>query len=162
LILTLDELDPWREQWRQQGQSVVWTNGCFDVLHVGHVRSLQQAKSLGSILVVGLNDDASVRELKGPNRPIFPAAERAEMLDALRAVDVVVLFSDRVPLAAVARVQPDVYCKGDDYRDADLPEAEVVHGYGGRVEFLTFVPQRSTSEVLTRIDGATLGGGGSA
>jgi rfaE bifunctional protein nucleotidyltransferase chain/domain len=152
LIVALDDLTAQRESWRKAGRTVVFTNGCFDVLHVGHVRSLRQARELGDVLVVGLNDDASVRSLKGPDRPVFPVEERAEMLSALEAVDAVVVFSDLVPTAVVAALQPDIYCKGDDYRSAPLPEADIVRAYGGRIEFLTFVPNRSSSQVLERVD----------
>src|SRR5262244_600413 len=100
-VVMLDELLRLREQCRQEGRTVVWTNGCFDLLHVGHVRNLRAARALGDVLVVGVNDDASVRRLKGPRRPILPAAERVELLAALACVDAVVLFGEDTPAAAL-------------------------------------------------------------
>jgi rfaE bifunctional protein nucleotidyltransferase chain/domain len=143
----------WRERMRRERKIVVWTNGCFDLLHVGHVRSLQAARALGDALVVGVNDDGSVRRLKGPSRPIVPEAERAEMLAALACVDAVVLFGEDTPAAALARLRPDIHCKGADYTPPEgkpVPEAAVVAAYGGRVEFLPLVAGRSTSELARR------------
>jgi rfaE bifunctional protein nucleotidyltransferase chain/domain len=133
---------------------VVWTNGCFDLLHVGHVRSLQAARAFGDILVVGLNSDDSVRRLKGPNRPIVPALERAEVLAALECVAHVIVFDELTPEAALARLEPDVHCKGADYappHGKPIPEAGVVQAYGGRIEFLPLVPDVSTSELARRL-----------
>jgi rfaE bifunctional protein nucleotidyltransferase chain/domain len=138
-IMTWDALVAWRERLRVEQRVVVWTNGCFDLLHVGHVRSLQAARGLGDALVVGLNDDASVRRLKGPGRPLVPAVYRAEVLAALASVDAVVVFAEDDPAAALARLRPDVHCKGADYRGKPIPEADVVWEYGGRVEFLPMV-----------------------
>src|SRR5690348_9449394 len=118
-ITSWDALLPWREAARRDGRTVVWTNGCFDLLHVGHLRNLQAARALGDALVVGINDDASVRRLKGPGRPIVPAAERAEMVAALACVDAVVLFGEDTPETALARLRPDVHCKGADYAPPD-------------------------------------------
>jgi rfaE bifunctional protein nucleotidyltransferase chain/domain len=132
----------------------VWTNGCFDLLHVGHVRSLQAARRLGDVLIVGVNSDASVRQLKGTGRPILPAEERAELLSALACVDYVVIFDELTPEAALARLQPDVHCKGADYalpHGKPIPEAALVESYGGRVEFLPLVPGTSTSDLIQRI-----------
>ena len=143
-----------REVWRRDRQVVVWTNGCFDLLHVGHVRSLLAARRLGDVLVVGLNSDDSVRSLKGPGRPILPAVERAELLAALECVDLVAVFEESTPAAALARLQPDVHCKGADYappHGKPIPEAEVVRSDGGRVEFLPLLPETSTSALVRRI-----------
>jgi rfaE bifunctional protein nucleotidyltransferase chain/domain len=143
-----------RRQARSDGKMVVWTNGCFDLLHVGHIRSLQAARRFGDLLVVGLNSDASVRQLKGHGRPLVPAGERAEILSALACVDYVVEFEELTPEAALLRLKPDVHCKGADYAPPGgkpIPEAALVAGYGGRVEFLPFLPARSTSELLRRI-----------
>jgi len=143
-----------RARWRQDGLVVVWTNGCFDILHVGHVRSLQAARRFGDILVVGLNSDDSVRRLKGPDRPILPAAERAELLAALECVDHVVIFDEATPESALARLQPEVHCKGADYappHGKPIPEAALVEGYGGRVEFLPLMPASSTTDIVRRI-----------
>jgi rfaE bifunctional protein nucleotidyltransferase chain/domain len=143
-----------RARARQEKKTVVWTNGCFDLLHVGHVRNLQAARSLGDVLVVGVNSDASVRQLKGPGRPLVPAAQRVEVLAALECVDYVVVFEELTPIAAIARLQPDVHCKGADYAPPDgkpIPEAPVVASYGGRIEFLSLVPCLSTSDLVRRI-----------
>jgi rfaE bifunctional protein nucleotidyltransferase chain/domain len=132
------------------------TNGCFDLLHVGHVRNLRAARAFGDVLVVGVNDDASVRRLKGAGRPIVPAVERAELLAALWCVDAVVLFGEDTPMAALERLRPEVHCKGADYAPPagkPIPEAAVVAAYGGRIEFLPLVPGISTSELARRIGG---------
>jgi rfaE bifunctional protein nucleotidyltransferase chain/domain len=145
-----------REQARQAGQTVVWTNGCFDLLHVGHVRNLRAARLLGDLLVVGLNSDCSVQRLKGPSRPIVSQMERAEVLAALSFVDYVVVFDEDTPTEAIARLQPDVHCKGSDYAPPDgkpIPEAAIVESYGGRIAFLPLVPETSSSDIIRRIQG---------
>jgi rfaE bifunctional protein nucleotidyltransferase chain/domain len=143
-----------RARARREQQTVVWTNGCFDLLHVGHVRSLEAARACGDILVVGVNSDASVRQLKGPGRPILPEDQRVELLTALECVDYVILFEEATPTTAIARLQPDVHCKGADYappKGKPIPEAGIVAAYGGRIEFLPLVPGLSTSDLLERI-----------
>ena len=143
-----------RERWRRQGRIAVWTNGCFDILHAGHVRSLAAARALGDVLVVGLNSDESVRRLKGAGRPAMPAAERAEVVSALRAVDHVVVYEEDTPEGALERLQPDVHAKGADYappHGKPLPERAVVEAYGGRIEFLPFVDGVSTTELIERL-----------
>ncbi|HXG08812.1 MAG TPA: D-glycero-beta-D-manno-heptose 1-phosphate adenylyltransferase [Gemmataceae bacterium] len=143
-----------REQARAAGKTVVWTNGCFDLLHVGHIRNLQAARRLGDLLVVGLNSDASVRRLKGPGRPIVPEAERAEVLAALECVDYVVIFDDLEPSRILGRVRPDIHCKGADYAPPGgkpIVEAGVVASYGGRIEFLPLVEGVSTTDLVRRI-----------
>ena len=149
-----DALLKWRAQARQEKKTVVWTNGCFDLLHVGHVRNLQAARSHGDILVVGVNSDGSVRQLKGPGRPLVPAAQRVEVLAALQCVDFVVIFEETTPVDAIARLQPDVHCKGADYappHGKPIPEAPIVASYGGRIEFLPLVPGLSTSDLVQRM-----------
>lgn len=133
---------------RAGGGTVVATGGCFDVLHAGHLALLQAAGELGDALVVVLNSDASTRRLKGPDRPVTPASDRVRMLEALRCVDAVAVFEDDEPSATLARLRPDVWVKGGDYRVEDLPEAAVVHGYGGRVHVVPLVAGRSTTAVL--------------
>jgi rfaE bifunctional protein nucleotidyltransferase chain/domain len=140
-----------RSRLRGEGLAVVFTNGCFDLLHVGHVRCLEQARALGDCLVVGVNDDRSVRELKGPGRPIVPHRERMEVLAALTDVDFVVGFQERTPVELVRRLQPDHVCKGGDYAGADLPEAAEAAVYGGRLHVLDHTPGRSTSAILTGV-----------
>jgi rfaE bifunctional protein nucleotidyltransferase chain/domain len=152
--ITWPALLDWRAAARREGRVVVWTNGCFDLLHVGHVRNLQGARALGDALVVGVNDDASVRRLKGLGRPIVPAVERAEVLAALECVDAVVLFGEDTPVAALDRLRPDIHCKGADYaplHGKPIPEAVVVEAYGGRIAFLPLVEGRSTSELAKAI-----------
>ena len=136
---------------RAGGQKIVFTNGCFDILHAGHVRYLTKARSFGDCLVLGLNNDASVRRNKGPERPINNEADRAEVIGALRAVDYVVLFGEQTAEALIAKVRPDVYCKGGDYTLDTLPEARIVHSYGGRVEFIDMVEGCSTTNVIKKI-----------
>jgi rfaE bifunctional protein nucleotidyltransferase chain/domain len=147
-VVDLDTLLAQREDWRAAGLTVVWTNGSFDLLHVGHVRNLQGAAALGDVLIVGVNSDASVRRLKGEERPFLPAEERAEMLAALKGVDYVVVFDEDTPEQTLARLQPDVHVKGEDYlppHGKPIPEAATVEAYGGRIAFLPMVPGRSTT-----------------
>jgi len=136
---------------RERGGRVVFTNGCFDLLHPGHVRYLAAARALGDTLVVGLNDDASVRRLKGPARPILTFAERAEVLAGLAAVDHVVAFEGDTPLALVEAIRPDVLVKGADWAEQDIAGAAEVRSWGGRVERITLVPGVSTTDLLRRI-----------
>lgn len=136
---------------RASGGGMVFTNGCFDLLHVGHVRYLQAARRLGDWLVVGLNSDRSVRALKGPERPLVPEAERAEVLAALACVDAVVIFDSPTAESLVARLQPEVYVKVDDYQLETLPEARIVQAYGGRVALLPTVAGASTTALIARI-----------
>lgn len=152
-IRTLDELTALRAQWRAQGRTVVWTNGCFDLLHVGHIRSFLDAKALGDILVVGLNSDASVRSNKGETRPVVKEADRAEIVAALQMVDYVTIFDDLTPVAALEKLRPDIHCKGAEYADGarPVPERETVMGYGGEIRFLPFHPGHSTSELVERL-----------
>jgi rfaE bifunctional protein nucleotidyltransferase chain/domain len=150
-----------REDWRGLGRTVVWTNGVFDLLHVGHVRSLTAAKSFGDVLVVGVNDDQAVTIAKGAGRPLVPAAERAEVLAALDVVDAVVVFDEPTPERALEQLRPEVHCKGADYAPPDgkpIPEQALVESYGGRVEFLPLVEGRSTTELERRLEAVGDGG----
>lgn len=142
----------WEEALRlRQGRRLVFTNGVFDLLHVGHLRLLRAARGLGDLLIVGLNDDDSVRRLgKGPNRPVNPLEDRAELLSALRPVDGVVAFSDDTPSRLIAYLRPEVHVKGGDYREEDLPEAGIVRSYGGEVVIFPTVAGRSTTSMLRR------------
>lgn len=135
----------------EQGKRVVFTNGCFDVVHRGHTTYLRQAKELGDLLVVALNDDDSVRRLKGPERPINTAEDRAGVLAALACVDLVTVFATDTPIPLLERVRPDVYVKGGDYSPEMLRETEVVRSYGGEVVMVDYVPEHSTSAVVRRI-----------
>jgi rfaE bifunctional protein nucleotidyltransferase chain/domain len=132
-------------------KTLVFTNGCFDILHAGHVRYLSAAKDLGDILIVGLNSDSSVTALKGAGRPINSEGDRAEVLAALAAVDYVVIFADATAENLVADILPDVYVKGGDYTTKELPEAKIVAKGGGRTVLIPEVPGRSTSNIVRAI-----------
>jgi rfaE bifunctional protein nucleotidyltransferase chain/domain len=143
-----------RQRARIAGQTVVWTNGTFDLLHPGHVASLTQARLLGDLLIVGINSDLSVQGYKGPLRPILNQDERATMLVALECVDAVIIFDEPTPEAALARLQPDLHCKGAEYAPPmgkPVPERAVVESYGGRIVYLPIVPGISTTQLLQRI-----------
>ena len=139
------------EELRQQGKRIVFTNGCFDIIHAGHVRYLTKAKSFGDVLIVGLNTDESVRKLKGASRPINTQDDRAEVLLGLKAVDHVIYFGEVTAENLIAEVKPAVYVKGGDYTLETLPEAAIVQSYGGRVELVNLVAGRSTSNVIEKI-----------
>ena len=136
---------------RKGGQKVVFTNGCFDILHAGHVTYLDAAKAQGDVLVLGLNTDASVRRLKGPERPINNELDRAKVVGALKSVDYVVLFGEQTAEAVIAEVKPDIYVKGGDYTLDTLPEAKIVQSYGGKVAFIDMVEGRSTTNIINKI-----------
>jgi rfaE bifunctional protein nucleotidyltransferase chain/domain len=149
----MDELALLRAEWRAAGKTVVWTNGVFDLVHAGHVRSLRDAKALGDVLIVGINSDESARKNKGPQRPLVCQEDRAELLSALEMVDYVVIFGEAEPSAALARLQPEIHCKGEEYADGNrpVPERVVVEGYGGRLAFLPLREGRSTTGLVERI-----------
>jgi rfaE bifunctional protein nucleotidyltransferase chain/domain len=136
---------------REAGGHVVFTNGCFDLLHPGHISYLRAARSLGDALVVGLNSDASVRRLKGPSRPVVPEGDRAAVLEALKSVDAVVVFGEDTPIRLMRQLEPTVYVKGGDYRIEDLPEAEVAREFGAGVRIIPFEPGYSTSALIEKI-----------
>lgn len=147
------------EEIRAAGKKIVFTNGCFDILHVGHVRYLTAAKKLGDVLIVGLNTDASVKLLKGDARPVNNEKDRAEILLSLKAVDYVVLFGERTAENLIAQVKPDVYVKGGDYTVDKIPEAKIVLGYGGRVELIEFVSGYSTTKTIEKLAAAEINRG---
>jgi D-glycero-beta-D-manno-heptose 1-phosphate adenylyltransferase len=150
-VLTIPQLLEERERLRAAGARLVFTNGVFDLLHVGHVRYLAQARALGDALVVAINSDRSVRELKGPDRPVFEEAERAEILAALRNVDYVVVFEDISPRSLIKQLLPDVLVKGGDYQIDEIHGREEVEAAGGKVISLPFVPGASTTSLLERM-----------
>ncbi|MCS7208608.1 MAG: D-glycero-beta-D-manno-heptose 1-phosphate adenylyltransferase [Fimbriimonadales bacterium] len=152
-ILTREQLTRLAPLWREAGKQVVLTNGCFDLLHVGHLRYLQAARQLGDLLLVGVNSDEAVRRLKGDTRPIVPEAERAELIAGLECVDYVTIFPEPTAVELVKIVQPTYYAKGGDYTEKDLPESEAVIAYGGFVVILPLQPGRSTSILIERIRG---------
>jgi len=159
-IYSRDELVTLVEYLRAEGERIVCTNGVFDLMHVGHLRYLQAARSLGSILIVGLNSDASTRAIKGEKRPIVSQDERVEMLAGLTCVDLITIFDELTAEELVRAVRPDIYVKGGDYASdlphnnmpaKPLPEAAIVRELGGRVEFIPYIPGRSTSELIAKI-----------
>ena len=150
-ILSLDRLLLERERLRAAGQKLVFTNGVFDILHVGHVRYLEQARTLGDVLLVAINSDAAVRELKGEGRPLMNQDERAEILAALRTVDYVTIFDDISPRALIARLLPDVLVKGGDYALDEIHGREEVEAAGGRVVSLPFVKGASSSRIIEKM-----------
>jgi D-beta-D-heptose 7-phosphate kinase/D-beta-D-heptose 1-phosphate adenosyltransferase len=145
------ELRRWAARERAAGRRVVFTNGCFDIIHRGHVAYLNRAKTLGDVLVVAVNDDRSVRRLKGPERPINTLEDRVGVLEALSCVDVVVPFGQDTPERLIEAARPDVFVKGGDYRRADLPEAPLVERLGGEVKLLPLVPDHSTTAIVARV-----------
>lgn len=149
--ITLTTLLPIIRTLKQQGKKIVFTNGCFDLIHWGHVAYLNKAKSFGDVLIVGLNSDASVRRLKGPLRPLFPEKERAEVLSAFSAVDYVVLFSEETPLRCILTVKPDVLVKGGDYTVETIVGHEDVLARGGKVIPVPFIKGRSTTKIIKTI-----------
>lgn len=152
-IIPFTHLAAWRAQVRAAGKRLVVTNGCFDILHAGHVTYLAAARGLGDALLVGLNSDASVRALKGAGRPVNAEADRATVLAALAAVDGVCIFEEVDALRFLSEVQPDIYAKGGDYTidTINQPERRLIEGAGGKVVILPGVPGRSTTNVLAKI-----------
>ena len=151
MLIDPNDIEKLCEILHRAGEKIVFTNGCFDILHAGHVRYLEKARSFGDCLVLGLNTDASVRGNKGPSRPINSELDRAEVVGALKSVDYVVLFGEKTAETIIAKVRPDVYVKGGDYTLETLPEAKIVQSYGGRVEFIQMVAGRSTTNVIEKI-----------
>ncbi|HKQ51885.1 MAG TPA: D-glycero-beta-D-manno-heptose 1-phosphate adenylyltransferase [Pyrinomonadaceae bacterium] len=150
-VVSIAELREERERLRAAGKKLVFTNGCFDILHVGHVRYLAQARALGDALVVAVNSDRSVRELKGAGRPVMSAAERAELLAALESVDYVTVFDDASPRGLITEVLPDVLVKGGDYQLDEIHGREEVERAGGRVLSLPFIEGASTSSIIEKV-----------
>jgi rfaE bifunctional protein nucleotidyltransferase chain/domain len=150
-IVTLEDLVARLKKVRESGQTVVFTNGCFDLLHVGHVRYLAAARSQGDLLIVGLNSDASVRLIKGPKRPIVRQKHRAEVLASLMCVDYVVLFEEPDPLRLIQTVKPDVLVKGEDWAEDAIIGAEDVKSGGGKIVRITFVEEGSTTGIIQTI-----------
>src|SRR3990170_5077892 len=150
-IVSLQRLKRLLASARKKGITVVFTNGCFDIIHAGHVRYLNKSKSLGDILLVGLNSDKSVKGIKGEKRPIVPQAERAEVLSGLEAVDYVVLFNESTPIGLIKAVLPDVLVKGADWASREIVGADIVKANGGRVARVKLVKGRSTTNIIKKI-----------
>jgi rfaE bifunctional protein nucleotidyltransferase chain/domain len=153
--VSLEEAQARVAEWRAAGRRIAYTNGCFDLLHAGHARTLETARGLADALVVGMNSDASARRIKGPGRPIVPEQERAEMLAALAAVDLVVIFPEDTSLVVLAALRPEVWVKGGDYDPSTVNQEEkaLVESYGGRVALAGRAPGLSTTDLIARIKG---------
>ncbi|NOX36568.1 MAG: D-glycero-beta-D-manno-heptose 1-phosphate adenylyltransferase [Calditrichaeota bacterium] len=150
-IVSWEKLKTMRERWRAEKKTVVFTNGCFDLLHRGHVEYLARARELGDVLIVALNSDDSVRRLKGAERPILPQDDRAMILAALQMVDAVTLFEQDTPYELIREIVPDILVKGGDYKPDQVVGKDIVENAGGRVEIVPLVAGKSTSEVIERI-----------
>ncbi len=150
-LYSLKALLPIRHKYRDENQVVVFTNGCFDILHAGHVIYLEEAKAQGDILVVALNSDQSVKKIKGEQRPIIGQDNRAKLVAGLKAVDHVLFFDEDTPIQVIQELQPDIHVKGGDYEASSLPEYDSVTDYGGQVKVLSFVEGLSTSTIINKI-----------
>ena len=150
MLIPNERIEAFAAALREAGVRVVFTNGCFDILHAGHVRYLAAARALGDVLILGLNSDASVRRLKGEMRPVNTAEDRAEVVGALKSVDYVVIFGEDTAENLIAKVRPAVYAKGGDYTLETLPEARIVESYGGEVAFIPLVAGKSTTGIIER------------
>lgn len=151
MILSRETAKKLVEELKLQGKTVVFTNGCFDILHVGHLRYLNEAKKQGDILIVGINSDFSVKQLKGPTRPINNELERAEMLSGLKAVDFTVIFDELTPIETIDELKPSIHVKGGDYKVEELPETATVRKHGGIVKILPYVEGKSTTNIVNKI-----------
>jgi D-glycero-beta-D-manno-heptose 1-phosphate adenylyltransferase len=151
VVMHRDALVAWVAARRAAGQVIVFANGAFDLFHVGHLRYLEDARRQGDCLVVAVNDDASVRALKGPDRPIIPAVDRAELVAALRCVDAVVVFAEATVTPLLELLRPDVHCKGTDYTVDTVPERETVRAYGGRTAIVGDPKDHSTRDLVSSI-----------
>ena len=152
-VKSLDELKSITVQARRNGKTVVFTNGCFDLLHRGHVHVLREAKALGDILVVAINSDGSVKAIKGPNRPVLPESDRAELVAAMEMVDYVALFDEPDPYKMIAAIRPNVLVKGGDWGPEEIVGADIVKQDGGKVAVIPYLKGFSTTEIIERIRG---------
>ncbi|MBK6506227.1 MAG: D-glycero-beta-D-manno-heptose 1-phosphate adenylyltransferase [Ignavibacteria bacterium] len=151
MIIEVKDIKKTTEEFKNNGKKIVFTNGCFDILHRGHAEYLEQAKSLGDLLVVGVNSDESVKRLKGDDRPINNESDRAFMLDKLKPVDLVTIFTEDTPFNLISEVIPDVLVKGGDWKEEDIVGSDVVKGHGGKVISLKFVDSYSTTSIIDRM-----------
>ncbi len=152
-VIQREDLELLGNELRSQGKSIVSTNGCFDLLHVGHVRILKAAKELGDVLVVGINSDASVRKLKGDSRPINKQADRAEIISSLAAVDYATIFDEDTPVEFLKLLKPNLHVKGSDYKPSDLAETPIIESFGGKLVILELVPNYSTTSLVSKLKG---------
>lgn len=162
MLIDRNDVASFCDELKHSGKQIVFTNGCFDIIHAGHVRYLTTAKNFGDVLIVGLNTDESVRRLKGDSRPINNQLDRAEVLLGLKAVDHVIFFGEATAENLIAEVKPNVYVKGGDYTLDTLPEAKIVQQFGGRVELVNLVAGRSTTNIVEKILGRESGSGNAA
>ena len=155
--MSLEDLQPIVDDLSAAGKLIVWTNGCFDILHAGHVTYLLRARAQGDILIIGLNSDTSVRQNKGPGRPVANESDRAFVLSALACVDYVVIFSDKTPLPILEALKPDVYAKGGDYTIDTIVQEErrLVEGYGGKIAILAGIEGTSTTKIIEKLQGSS-------
>lgn len=151
MLINRNELPNLLKKLRNENKTIVTTNGCFDILHVGHVRYLEKTKSFADVLIVALNSDKSVKSIKGESRPINNENDRAEVLSGLKSVDYVVLFDEDSPIDLLLEIKPDVYTKGADYTVETLPEAKKIIEAGGRIEFISFVEGKSTTSIIEKM-----------
>lgn len=151
MLVPRTELNNLLKKLREEGKTIVTTNGCFDILHVGHVRYLEKTKTFADVLIVALNSDKSVKSIKGDSRPINNENDRAEVLSGLKSVDYVVLFDEDSPIDLLLQIKPDVYTKGADYTVETLPEAKPIMDAGGRIEFISFVEGKSTTSIIEKM-----------
>lgn len=149
--IKLEELKKIVNKLKKEGKKVVFTNGCFDILHIGHVKYLEEAKKLGDMLIVGVNSNESVRLLKGKGRPIMPEEERAEIVAALECVDYTVIFYETNPENLIAKFKPDIHVKGGDYAITEIPETKLVESFGGKTVILKEIEGKSTSAIIQKI-----------
>lgn len=150
LVIDRNQIQQVADHYRSLGKKIVFTNGCFDLLHIGHVRYLKQAQELGDVLIVGINTDVSVRQLKGPTRPIQNENDRAEILASLKWVNHTVLFGEETPLQLIQQIRPDILVKGGDWQIHQIVGSDFVISYGGRVQSLQFVNGRSTTSIIEK------------
>jgi len=151
MLIDIKNIEAFSKELKDSGKKIVFTNGCFDIIHPGHTKYLQSAKSLGDVLILGLNSDDSVRRLKGSERPLNCEEDRAEVLLALESVDHVVVFTEDTPCNLISRIKPDVLAKGGDYKKEDIVGADVVEENGGEVVVIPFVPGKSTTSLIEKI-----------
>jgi len=139
------------KKWKNEGKKIVFTNGCFDILHAGHIDYLEKAKNLGDVLIVGLNSDTSIKRIKGKTRPVIPQEYRKRVLEGLRAVDLVIIFEEDTPERLIKEIKPDVLVKGGDWNIENIVGADFVQSYGGKVKTIEFIYDISTSKIIEKI-----------
>jgi len=150
-IKTLEEIKKIVEKLRKEKKKIVFTNGCFDILHVGHIRLFKQAKSFGDVLILGLNSDKSVKKIKSGERPIVDESDRAEILENLESIDYIIFFNESTPIELISEIKPDFLVKGKDYEESEVVGKEIVESNGGVVKLIDFVNGKSTSKIIDKI-----------